>query len=93
MEETLTESEAEQIRRFAALHKVAKGILAKWFWLIALTFTCAFAAFSVFLVWHSAKSGHRFSAETKLIYSPRKVEYFENMSDRQLMSVMDRNSL
>ena len=93
MEETLTESEVEQIRRFTALHKVAKGILAKWFWLIALTFVLSFAAFSVFLVWHSAKSVHRFSAETKLIYSPRKVEHFENMSDRQLMGVLDRNSL
>ena len=93
VEEDITETEAEQIRRFAALHRVAKGILAKWLWLIGLSFVSAFAAFSAFLVWRSAKSVHRFSAETKLLYSPRKVEHFENMSDRQLMSVLDRNSL
>ena len=93
MDESLLESEAEQIRRFAALHKVARGILAKWLWLLGIVFVSSFCAFSLFLVWHSAKSVHRFSAETKLLYTPRKVEHFENMSDRQLMSVLDRNSL
>ena len=93
MAEDLTETEAEQIRRLTALHKVVTVIMAKWLWLIALMFVLGFVAFSAFLVWHSAKSVHRFSAETKLIYSPRKIEKFENMSDRQLMSVLDRNSL
>ena len=93
MEEELTESEAEQIRRFAALHKVARGILAKWFWLLGLTFVLEFAAFSLFLIWHTAKSVHRFKAETKLLYSPRKMENFESMSDRQLLNILDRNSL
>lgn len=93
MDENLLESEAEQIRRFAALHKVARGILAKWLWLLGIVFVSSFCAFLVFLVWHSAKSVHRFSAETKLLYTPRKVEQFENMSDKQLMSVLDRNSL
>ena len=93
VEEELTESEAEQIRRFAALHKVARGILAKWFWLIGLTFVLEFAAFSLFLIWHTAKSVHRFTAETKLLYSPRKMENFESMPDRQLLNILDRNSL
>ena len=93
MDENLLESEAEQIRRFAALHKVARGILAKWLWLLGIVFVSSFCAFLVFLVWHSAKSVHRFSAETKLLYTPRKVEQFENMPDKQLMSVLDRNSL
>lgn len=93
MDENLLESEAEQIRRFAALHKVARGILAKWLWLLGIVFVSSFCAFLVFLVWHSAQSVHRFSAETKLLYTPRKVEQFENMPDKQLMSVLDRNSL
>ena len=93
MEEGLTESEVEQIRRFAALHRVARGILAKWLWLLMTVFLLSFVALSGFLVWHSAKSVHRFSAETKLLYNPRKVEKFETLADKQLMSVIDRKSL
>ena len=93
MEEDFTESEFEQMRKFSALHKIAKGILLKWLWLLAIVFVVAFGGFSAFFVWHSAKSVHRFSAETKLLYSPRKVHHFENMADRQLMSVLDRRSL
>ena len=93
MGDEFTEAEAEQIRRFSALHKIARGILAKWFGLLALSFVVSYAAFLSCLVWRSAKSIHRFSAETKLIYSPRTVEHFENIGNKQLMSVLDRNSL
>ena len=93
MADNLIEAEAEQIRRFAALQRVAMGILAKWLWLILLSFGVSYFSFLTFLVWHSARSVHRFSAETKLLYSPRKVENFENMDNKQLMSVLDRRSL
>ena len=93
MNDVLVETEAEQIRRFAALHKVAKGILSGWVWTILLSFVVSYCAFLSFLVWRSAKSVHRFSAGTKLLYSPRKVEKFDTMDNKQLMSVIDRNSL
>ena len=93
MEEGLSESELEQIRRVSALQKIARGILTKWFLLLGVVFILSFLVFSMFFVWHSAKSAHRFSAETKLIYNPRKVEHFDNMADKQLMSVLDRKSL
>ena len=93
MEENLTESEAEQLRRLAALHRVATAILLKWLWPLTIIFAVAFVAMSGFLVWHSAKSVHRFSAETKLLYNPRKIEKFETMAAKQLMSVIDRKSL
>ena len=93
MAENLIESEAEQIRRFNALQKVALGILAKWKWLILLSFVVSYFSALAFLVWHSAKSVHRFSAETKLLYAPRKVEGFGSMDNKQLMSVLDRRSL
>ena len=93
MDENLIETEAEQIRRFNALQKVAVGILAKWMWLILLSFAVAYVVFLVYLVWHSAKSVHRFSAETKLLYAPRKIEGFSSMDNKQLMSVLDRRSL
>ena len=84
MAENLTETEAEQIRRFAALQKVAIGILAKWMWLILLSFVMSYFSALAFLVWHSARSVHRFSAETKLLYNPRKIDNFESMDNRQL---------
>lgn len=93
MEEGLSESELEQIRRVSALQKIARGILSKWLLLLIIVFILSFLAFSVFFVWHSAKSAHRFSAETKLIYNPRKVDHFDSMADKQLMSVLDRKSL
>ena len=93
MAENLLESEAEQIRRFNALQKVALGILAKWAWLILLSFVTSYLVALAFLIWHSAKSDHRFSAETKLLYAPRKIEGFGSMDNKQLMSVLDRRSL
>ena len=93
MEDEITDLEAEQIRRFTALQKVAKGILYKWRWLLMATFVVSMGVFALVLVWHSVKSVHRFSAVTKLFYSPRKVDHFDNMSDKQLMSVLDRRSL
>ena len=93
MADNLLESEAEQIRRFTALQKVAIGIVAKWAWLLLLTFVVSYFFGLAFLVWHSAQSVHRFSAETKLLYNPRKMDNFESMDNRQLMSVLDRRSL
>ena len=93
MADNLIESEAEQIRRFNALQKVALGILAKWTWLILLAFVVSYFFALAFLIWHSAKSVHRFSAETKLLYAPRKIEGFGSMDNKQLMSVLDRRSL
>ena len=93
MADNLIESEAEQIRRFNALQKVALGILAKWKGLILLTFVVSYFFALAFLVWHSAKSVHRFSAETKLLYAPRRIEGFGSMDNKQLMSVLDRRSL
>lgn len=93
MEEELTNTELEQMRKFAALQKVAVGILQKWSLILAATFVVLSVAFSVFLVWHYAKSAHRFNARTQLIYTPRKSSHVDNMSDKQLMSILERLSL
>lgn len=93
MEEELTDSELEQMRKFSALQKVAWGILQKWSGLLAVAFVVMSIGFSVFLVWHYAKSAHRFDATTQLIYTPRKSSHIDNMSDKQLMSILERLSL
>jgi len=93
MEEELTEAESEQMRRFAILQKVAGLILRKWCWLLIFVFFGLSAAFSAYLVWRTAKSGHRFEATTRLLYSPRQVAHIQNMNERQLLTILERGSL
>ena len=93
MEEELTEEERAQMRKFAALQKVAGGILSKWSWLLTSLFVFLTALFSVILVWLYAKSEHRFDATTRLMYNPRKVTRVDNISDKQLMTILERTSL
>lgn len=93
MESELTAEEREQMRKFAAFKRVSLGILVKWAWVAIIVFGAIGLAFSTLLVWHSAKSSHRFNATTRLLFSPRQIEHAQNMSDKQLMSVLDRNSL
>ena len=93
MEEELTESEREQLKKVAALQKVALGILAKWAWLLVVVFVSLAVAFSAFIVWHDAKSEHRFDAHTRLLYNPRRVAKIENISDKQLLTIIERKSL
>ena len=93
MEDQLTESEREQMRRFVAMQKIAGCILGKWAKLLVFCFLLSTAAFSVVFVWHFAYSGHRFSATNRLLYNPRKAQRIDNMSDKQLLSVLERISL
>lgn len=93
MEEELTENELEQMRKFAALQKIAGGILCKWASLIIVAFLAMSLAFSVYVVWHFAKSAHRFDAKSQLIYNPRKSSHVDNMSEKQLMTILERLSL
>ena len=93
MEEDLTESEREQMRKFVALQKIAGGILGKWMPLLVFAFLAMSVVFSIFLVWHFANSSHRFDAKSQLIYTPRKSDHVDNMSDKQLMTVLERLSL
>lgn len=81
------------MRRFSALQKVAGIILRKWIWLLAFSFVFLSSAFSVYLVWHYAYSGHRYSAITRLLFTPRRSNKIDNMSDKQLLSILERVSL
>ena len=87
MEEELTESEREQLKRINALRKVACVILLKWIWQILTVFTVSLGVFSAFFVWRSAKSVHRFDALTRLLYTPRHISKIETVSDKQLLTI------
>lgn len=93
MEDILSESESEQLRKVAVLQKVAARILLRRVWWLVLFFVVLSVLFSIYLVQHDATSGHRFESTTRLFYTPRQVARIENMSDKQLMSVLNRRSI
>lgn len=92
-EPTEEEREREEIRKLTALQKVAWRIILKWKALFLATFFSLSVIFSIWIVWHYATSSHRFDAVTRLSYMPRKVARVENLSDKQLFSVLERPSL
>ena len=93
MSEELTETEREQMQRLMTLQKVVFVIVRKWSWLFVLLFTFLFGVFAAYLTFRGAKSVGRFTATTQLLYNPRKVADIETISDKQIMSILDRASL
>ena len=92
-EETMSESEKAQMRRFMVVQKVALGIILKWKWLFILALLALGGLFTMFLVHRASISVKRYDAVTRLIYSPRRVAKIEPISDKQLMSILERRSL
>ncbi len=93
MKEELTEEELAQIRKFTAWKNVAIEILFKWRWLAVFTLGCSGAALMAFLYWHDVMRPDRFTATTRLLFSPRQIERIQNMGDKQLLRVLERSSL
>lgn len=93
MDDILTEEERENMRKIAALRKVAWGIFVKWSWLFLLVFVYLSVGFSAYLVHRLAKSGQRFEATTRLLYTARQVGKVTPMGDKQLLRVLERRSL
>ena len=93
MEEASLEKEQEQMRRLVSLQKVAGLILRKWSGVLIAVFLGLAVVFSLFMVAHFAKSGHRFDATTQLLYNPRQIARIQNMSEKQLFTVLDRASI
>lgn len=89
----LMESERLQMQRIVATQKVAVVILQKWCRPLLAVFAGLFLVFAVCVIWRSTCSIHRFNATTRLLYNPRQVPRIQNMSDKQLLSVLDRESL
>ena len=92
-DEEMSESEQAQLRKIISFQKVALGIVLKWKWLFLLLILVLGATFTTFLRVKASKSVARFEARTRLLYNPRKVAKIENLSDRQLMSILNRPSL
>ena len=93
MDEELTEAEREQMRKTAALLKVSAGIASKWVFAWFLVGAGLFAGFSAYLVQRAARSTWRYEAQTRLIYMPRQEGKAPTLGDKQLLRVLERQSL
>ena len=93
VEETMSESEKVQMRRFMTVQKVALGIILKWKWLFILAILALGGMFTSYLVHRATISVKRYDATTRLLYNPRRVAKIEPINDKQLMSILERRSL
>ena len=92
-DEEMNEAERAQLRRIMAFQRVALGIVLKWKWLFLLLILLLGTTFTSYLRFKAATSVARYEAVTRLLFNPRKVAKIENLTDRQLMSVLNRPSL
>ena len=92
-DEEISESEQARVRKIITFQKVALGIVLKWKWLFLLLILLLGATFTTFLRVKASKSVARFEAQTRLLYNPRKVAKIENLTDKQLISILNRPSL
>ena len=93
MSEEITEYEREQMRKFATFKGIAVVILLKWLWLLIIVFIVLSAVFSIHVISHFANSSTRYSASTKLMFSPRSTKKVQAMNDKHLNGILDRGSL
>ena len=92
-DEEMSEFERVQLKRIMAFQKVSLVIALKWKWLFLLLIVLLGVTFASYLRFKASVSVARYEAVTRLLFNPRKVAKIENISDRQLMSILDRPSL
>ena len=92
-DENIDEVERAQQRRFLTIQKVAWIIICKWLWFFFLLLLLVGGGFVSWLMFKSQTSSSRFEAKTRLLFSPQKVAKLDNITDRQLLSIIERDSL
>jgi len=92
-DEELTEAEQARLRALVAFQKVALGIALRWWLLFVVVFVVVGSILSSLLWIRGAKSVKRYEATTRLLFSPKKVSRVDPISDKQLMTILERSSL
>ena len=93
MDDKLTEEEQARLNSLASFQKVVFGIALRWKFLFLFVFAALLAVFSAYLWMRGSKSVKRYEAKTSLLFTPKKTERVDTMSDRQLMIIIERASL
>ena len=65
----------------------------RWAWLFVVVFAVLMSAFSFYLWMRGSKSVKRYEATTRLMFSPKKIARIDNLSDKQMMTILERPSL
>lgn len=93
IENVRTDAEREQMRKLDQFRRTACVILSKWAWLLLLVFCIVSGAAAVAIDRRASNSLRRYTATTKLLFSPRPAAKIQPMGDRQLLGVLDRASI
>ena len=93
MNDELTPKEREMMHKLAALRTIALGILARWRWLFVIVFAAVFFGGFRYLAQHTANNPLRYTATTRLLYSPSAVRDSKSIGERQLVRILERASL
>ena len=93
MAEELTKDELARLQSIASFQKVGLGIVIRWRLLFLLVFLAISSVFAGYLWMRGSRSVKRYEATTALLFAPKKIAHIENMSDKQLMTVLNRPSL
>lgn len=93
MAEELTDVELARLKSLVSFQKVVLVIAMRWKYLFLLAFCILATVFGAYLWRRGSKSVKRYEARTSLLFAPKKIDRIEAMSDRQLMTVLERASL
>ena len=89
----MTEEEQARLRSLIAVQKVALGIALRWWPLFVAAFLLLASVFSAFLWMRGSESVKRYETTTRLVFSPKKMSRIDPLSDKQLMTILERPSL
>ncbi len=93
MADELTDQERARIRSLIVFQKVAMGIILRWYPLFLCVFIVLASSFSAYLWLRGSRSVKRYEATTRLIFSPKKIARIDAISDRQLMTILERPTI
>jgi len=93
MEEETIETEQASFTGLVAFNKVAWIIIKRRWFLLTVVFCTIAALLAKYLADKAATSVSRYESSTVLMFTPKKITKIENLTDKQLMSILERPSL
>ena len=93
MDDGQTDEDLARLKSLAAFQKVVLGIAMRWKFLFLIVFCLVAAVSAAYLYMRGSQSVRRYQAKTSLLFTPKKTDRVEAMSDKQLIIILERGSL
>ena len=93
MDDGQTDEDLARLKSLAAFQKVVLGIAMRWKFLFLIVFCLVAAVSAAYLYMRGSQSVRRYQAKTSLLFTPKKTDRVEAMSEKQLIIVLERGSL